>query len=188
MDLLGGGRIGDGDHVIADLGDADGSVLGVNVVDGVAVVGFARGGLRGKPIVKAPAGDPADQDHGVGDGAVGAVGVGHAMDGDGDLVDVAFPVDAGGVNELLVIGGAIERLEVVVEDGVDGAQIDVNDAVGLGQKASGLGRGLGAQEDGHGQQSRTAATMRSVLRVRRFMPTAQGEPSGMSVASLGGAR
>ena len=76
----------------------------MNVVDGVADVGFARGGVRVKPSVEARAGDSADQDHGVGDGAVGAVGIGHAMDGDGHLVEVALGVDADGVNKLLISG------------------------------------------------------------------------------------
>ena len=60
-------------------------------------------------------------------------------------------------------------LSVLGNEGADGLEIDVDDAVGLGQQARGLGRGLGAQKDGHGQQSRTAATIKSVLRVRRFM-------------------
>ena len=45
VNLLGGGGVGDGDHVVADLRDADGAALGRDVVDGVAGVGFARGGV-----------------------------------------------------------------------------------------------------------------------------------------------
>ena len=66
-------------------------------------------------------GDFADEDHGVGDGAVGAVGIGHAMESDGHLVEVALGVDADGVNELLVLGDAVGRLEVIVSEGADGA-------------------------------------------------------------------
>ena len=65
-------------------------------------------------------GDLADEDHGVGDGAVGAVGVGHAMQGDGHLVDIALGVDADGVNELLVLRNAVGRPEVLVGEGADG--------------------------------------------------------------------
>ena len=114
-----------------------------------------------EPGVEALAGEVADQDHGVGDRTVGAVGVGHAMEGDGHLVQVALPVDARGVNELLVLGDAAGGLDVLVEEGADGLEIDVKDAVGLRQQARGLGRGLGAQEDGHGQRIRTAARMRA---------------------------
>ena len=70
----------------------------------LAGIGFARGGVRVEPGVDLLAGKFADQDHGIGDGSVGSIGVGHAVHGDGDLVEIAFPVDAGGVNKCLVLG------------------------------------------------------------------------------------
>jgi hypothetical protein len=72
--------------------------------------------------------------------------------GDGDFVEVALPIDAGGVDELLVVGDALGRLEVLVEDGADGLEIEVDDAVGLGEQTGGFRRGLGAQKDGDGEQ------------------------------------
>ncbi len=106
-----------------------------------------------EPGVEALAGDFANEHHGVGDGAVGAVGVGHAVQRDGYLVDIAFPVDSGGVDELLVFGHAVGRLQVLVKKGADGLEVDVDNTVGFGQKACGLGRRFGAQKDGHAQQN-----------------------------------
>src|SRR5208337_2177504 len=77
-----------------------------------------------------------------------------AMQGDGDLVQVALPVDAGGVDELLVLGDALGRLELLVEEDAERLEVDVDDAVGFRQQAGGLGRSLGAQEDGDGQKGR----------------------------------
>jgi len=152
VDLLGGGVIGDGEHVIADLRNADDAIFRRDGIDGMAQVCFARGGMGVKPIVEAGAGDLADQDHGVGDGAVGTVGVRHAVQGDGDLVEVALPIDAGGVDELLVIGDAARGLEVFVEEDADGLEVDEEDAVGLGEETGGFRRSFGAEEDGRGQQ------------------------------------
>jgi hypothetical protein len=39
-----------------------------------------------------------------------------------------------------------------VKEGAEGAEVDVDDAVGLGQQACGFGRSLGTQEHGDGQQ------------------------------------
>jgi hypothetical protein len=39
-----------------------------------------------------------------------------------------------------------------VQEGANGLEVDVDDAVGFGQQACGFRRGLGAQEDSHGQQ------------------------------------
>ncbi len=152
VDLLGRGRVADGQHVIADLGDAHGAALGGDAVDGVAGVVFARGGVGLEPGVEPLACELADEDQGIGDRAIGSVGIGHAMQGDGHLVEVALPVDAGGVDELLILGHALGRLQVLVEEGAEGAEVDVNDAVGLGQQARGFGGSLGAQKDGDGQQ------------------------------------
>ena len=66
------------------------------------------------------------------------------MERDGGLIQVALPINARGVNELLVFGDAIGRLELLVEEGTEGSEVDVEDAVGLGQEARGFGRGLGA--------------------------------------------
>ena len=116
-------------------------------------VGFAAGGVGVEPGVEPLAGNLAHQHHRVGHRPVGAVGVAHAVQRDGRLVQVALPVDAGGVDELLVLGLMLGRLHVLVEEDAEGLEVDVDNAVGLGQEARGLGRGLGAQEDGHGQQN-----------------------------------
>ncbi len=112
------------------------------------------------------------------------------MQGDGHLIQVALPVDAGGVDELLVLGHALGRLQVLVEEGADGLEIDVDDAVGLGQQARGLGRRLGAQKDGHGQQNQDRGhdQQRSArASVHAFeRSTIHVEPSRMSV-TLGAA-
>ena len=105
-----------------------------------------------EPGVEALAGDLAHEHHRICDGAVGAIGVRHAVQGDGHLIQVALPVDSGGVDELLVLGHALGRLQVLMKEGADGLEIDVDDAVGLGQQARGLGRRFGAQKDGQGQQ------------------------------------
>ena len=52
VNLLGRGRVGDGHHVVADLRHAHRAALGGNVVDGVAGVGFARGGVGLEPGVE----------------------------------------------------------------------------------------------------------------------------------------
>ena len=73
------------------------------------------------------------------------------MQGDGRLVQIPLPVDAGRIDELLVLGDALGRLQILVQEVAEGLEVDVDDAVGLGKQPRGLGRGLGAQEDGHGQ-------------------------------------
>ena len=88
------------------------------------------------------------------------------MQGDGDLVEIALPIDAGGVDELLVLGHALGRLELFVEEGAEGGEIDVEDAVGFGKQARGLGRRLGAQKTATARRRMTPATIKSVRRVR----------------------
>ncbi len=105
-----------------------------------------------EPVVEPLAGKLAHQDHGISNWPVGAVGVRHSVQGDGDLVEVALPVDAGGVDELLVFGDAAGRLEVFVQEGANGLEVDIENAVGFREQAGSLRRGLGAQEDGEGQQ------------------------------------
>ncbi len=109
--------------------------------------------MRVEPRVQALAGDFADEDHGIGNLPIWPAGVGHAVQGDGHLVEVALGVDADGVNEFLVLGGVLGRLQLFVEEGADGPEIDVDDAVGFGQQARGLGRSFGAQEDCEGHQN-----------------------------------
>ncbi len=74
-----------------------------------------------EPVVEALAGELADQHHGISDRPVGSVGVGHAVQSDGDLVEVALPVNAGGVDKLLVFGRALRRLQVLVQEGANRA-------------------------------------------------------------------
>lgn len=147
------GKVADGEHVVADLRDAHGAAFGWDAVDGVAGVVFARCGMGFKPGVEALAGELADENEGIGDGAVGAVGAGHAMQGYGDLIEIALPIDACGVDELLVLGNARGGLDLLVKEDAERREIEVEDAVGLGQQASGFRRGLGAEEDGYGKQS-----------------------------------
>jgi hypothetical protein len=75
------------------------------------------------------------------------------MEGDGDLIDVALGVDADVVNELLVLGDAVRRRELLVRESADGLEIELDHPIGFREQASGLRRGLGAQEDGEGQQN-----------------------------------
>ena len=186
MDLLSGWGVGDGNGVIADLRDADRAVLGGDVVDAVADVGFAGGCVGVEPRVEARAGDSADEDHGVGDRAVGPVGIGHAVQSDGYLVEVALGVDADVVNELLVFRDAVGRLEVIVSEGADGLEVDVNDAVRLGKQARGLGRGLGAQENGEGQQKQDCGDDKKRFTGASRHGDLMQEPSGMSVTECSG--
>ncbi len=95
--------------------------------------------------------EAADEDLGVGDGAVGAVGVGHAVEGEGDGVEVALGDDAGGVDEVLEVGAALDGGLVEVGDGADGLEVDVDDGVGLGEQARGFRRSVGAEIE-HGSQ------------------------------------
>ena len=110
VDLLGGGHVGGGDGVVAELGDAELAAVDGDGVDGAAGVGFLRrrrwsGGTWSRRCAV----EAADEDFGVGDGAVGAVGVGHAVEGEGDGVEVALGDDAGGVDEVLEVGAAAGR-------------------------------------------------------------------------------
>ena len=107
MDLLGRGRVGDCDHVIADLDDAHGAIFRGNAINGVSGVDFPTGGVGVKPGFQALAGQLAGEHHGIGDRTVGTVRIGHAMQGNGDRVEIAFPVDAGRVDKLLVFGDAL---------------------------------------------------------------------------------
>ena len=137
--------------------------------------------MRIEPGVEALAGDFALEHHRVGDGAVGAVGIGHAVQRDGHLVEVALGIDADGFNELLVLRHTLGRLQVPMEKGADGLKVDVEDAVGLGQQARGLGRRFGAQKNGHGQQNQDCGD--DEKRSARASVHAFGdeEPSAMSV-------
>jgi hypothetical protein len=117
----------------------------------VAAVNLAAGGVRLKPCVERLAGDLAHQHHRIGNRAVGPVGVRHAVQSDRSLIQVALPVDARGVDELLVIGRILGRLQIFVEEGARRLEVDVDNAVRLWQQARGLGRGYVSQEDGHGQ-------------------------------------
>ena len=51
------------------------------------------------------------------------------------------------------IWNALGRLQALMKKGADGLEIDVDNAVGLGRQARGLGRRFGARKDGHGQQN-----------------------------------
>ena len=108
--------------------------------------------MGAEPVVELLAGELAHQHHGVSNRPIGAVRVGHAVQGNGNLVQVLLPVNAGGIHKLLVLGHALRRLQVLVHEGADGPDVDVQDTVGLGKQACGLGRSLGAQEDSAREQ------------------------------------
>jgi hypothetical protein len=74
------------------------------------------------------------------------------MESDGYLIEVALPINSGGVNELLVLGDAARRFEVLVQERTDGLEVEVEDSVGLRKQTGSLWRSLGAEEDGHGQE------------------------------------
>jgi hypothetical protein len=63
------------------------------------------------------------------------------VEAEGDGVEVALEEDAGGVDELLVFGGVGDGLGVEVGGEADGAEIGVDDAVGLRQEAGSAGGG-----------------------------------------------
>ncbi len=132
VDLLGGGHVGGGEDVVAELGDAELAAVDGNGVDDVAGVGLLRGGAGGEVLGEANAVEAADEDFGKGDGAVGAVGVGHAVEGEGDGVEVALGDDAGDVDEVLEVGAALEGSFVEVGGGADGLEVEEDDGVGLG--------------------------------------------------------
>jgi hypothetical protein len=105
-----------------------------------------------EPGAKALALHFANQHHGVRHRAIGAVGIVHAVHCDGRLLQVALPVDAGGIDERLVVGIVVRRRQVLAKEGADRPEIDVDDAVGLRQQPCGFRGSLGAKKDGHGQE------------------------------------
>ena len=118
----------------------------------MAGVSLPAGCVCVEPVVESLAGEFADQNHGVGDRAVGAVGVGHAVQGNGGLIQIALPVNAGGVDKLLIFRDPLRGLHILVQEDADGLEVDEEDAVGFGKKTGGFRRGLGAQKDSQGQQ------------------------------------
>ena len=118
----------------------------------MALVGFATGCMGLKPGIEPLAGKIAYQHHGIADRAVGAVGVLHAMQGDGNLVQVAFPINPGGVDKLLIFRHALRRLHVFVQKGSHRLEVDVENAVRLRQQPRRLWRSLGAEINGRGQK------------------------------------
>lgn len=87
----------------------------------------------------------ADEDFGVGDGAVGAEGCRHVMEREGDGVDVALRDDAGGIDEVLEVGAALDGGLVEVGGGADGIEVDVDDGVRFGEEACGFRGCVGAE-------------------------------------------
>ncbi len=129
MDLFGGGEVGNGDHVVAHLGNAHGAAFRGHAEDGVAGVVFAGDGMRLEPAIQLCPGELPDQNHGISHRAVRTIGIGHAVQAHGHLVQVALPVDARGLDEFLVFGYALGRFEMGLEKGADGLQVQVDDAV-----------------------------------------------------------
>jgi hypothetical protein len=113
----------------------------------VVGVGLFGDGEAAEVVGEAGAVEAALEDLGVGDGAVGAVGIVHAVQGEGCGVEVALGDDAGGVDEVLVVGAAGDGCAVEVGGEAHGPEVGVDDGVGLGQEAGDLGRGVLAQPD-----------------------------------------
>ena len=156
VDLLGGGRVAGSEGVGAELGKAEGArVLRVadgDGEDGVAGVGFAGGGDAVQVAAEAGGVEAAGEDLGVGDGTVGAGGVGHAVEGEGGGVEVALGHDAGGVDELLEVGGAGDGGAVEVGGGAERLEVGVDDGVALGEEPGGQGWGGDAEVEGRAQE------------------------------------
>jgi hypothetical protein len=104
-----------------------------NRVDGVAGVGLAARGVGVEPGVELLAGDLPHQHHRIRHRPVRPAWVCHAVQRDGRLVHVALRVDSNRVNELLVLRHALRRLQVFVKKGPYRIEVDVENAVGLGQ-------------------------------------------------------
>src|SRR6201996_8608087 len=97
-------------------------------------VDFAAGGISVQPGVQPLPGQLAGKHHGVSDWAVRAVRIRHAVKGNGCGVKVALPVNAGGIDKLLVLGDALGGLQILAEKCTDRLEIEVDNAVGLGQQ------------------------------------------------------
>src|SRR5580658_132237 len=75
------------------------------------------------------------------------------MQSDGHLVEVSLPINAGGVNELLVLGDSARRFEFLVQEGSNGFEVEIENAVGFGKQASSLWRRFRAEKHSHGQKN-----------------------------------
>ncbi len=149
MDLLGRGHVGGGEDVVTELCDAKLTPVDGDGIDGAFGVGLLGRGDGVEILREADAVEAADEDFGVGDRAIGAVGVGHAVEGEGDGVEVALGDDAGGVDEVLEVGAALDGGLVEVGDGTDGLEIEEDDGVGFGEKARGFRGSVGAEIERH---------------------------------------
>src|ERR1017187_7023089 len=74
------------------------------------------------------------------------------MQANGHLVQVALPIEAYCIYELLIFLDTVGRLQVLAQKGVKVLEVDVKNAVGLGQEAACRGGRPGAQEDRRGQR------------------------------------
>ena len=151
MDLLRGGHVGGRDGVVAEADDTQEARIGV-VADGdgvdVAVgVGLFGDGDGGEVTGEALAVEAAFEDLGVADGTVGAVGIVHAMEREGGVVEVALGHNAGGIDEALVVRAARDLGAVEMSDGAQRPEVGVDDGVGFREQARGLRRCGFAQED-----------------------------------------
>ncbi len=69
------------------------------------------------------------------------------MQREGRGVEIALGNDSGRVDKMLVVRAARDFIAIEVSRGPQWAQVDVDDGVRLGQKASGFGRGSLSQHD-----------------------------------------
>ena len=140
-----------------------------------------------KPGVQALSGELARQHHGVGYGAIGTIGVRHAMQGNGGGVEVPFPVDSRSVDKLLVFRDTLRRFQVLAQKDADRLEIEVEDAVRLGQQTGRLGRRLGAQEDRNCQQQQVLRR-RPKRSSRAFVHGTREAASGLPLQDIGPGR
>ncbi|ACO33332.1 hypothetical protein ACP_2911 [Acidobacterium capsulatum ATCC 51196] len=152
VNLLGGGGIADGDHVIAEQRHTIGAALVGDVVDGVAGVVLLSGRDAGQIFRELAAVEVTFKDLGVGDRPIGSVGRGHALEGEGHLIEIALEDDAGGLDEFLVLRAGRDRIAVKVRGGAQGREVDVDDAVGFRQQPRDLWRGFGSKVNRSGEQ------------------------------------
>ena len=146
MDLFRRRGVRGGDDVVAEDSHADGPALARNVVNRVSGIVLLAGGSRSEIAVETLAVDMADENFREGQRSVGAQGVGHAMDGEGRLVQVALELKTGGVDESLIRGIVRDGVLIEMRMRAQRPQIEIDDAIGLGKQAGRFGRSLFSQK------------------------------------------
>ena len=76
------------------------------------------------------------------------------MQREGDLVEIPLEEDAGGIDEVLVVGRVRDRLGVEVGGDADGTEIGKDDGVRLREQTGGARRGFRIQDGGGDQHGK----------------------------------